>query len=40
MSTINAAYWNVRSLVENEGNVETARVRKDERAVWTEKSLC
>ena len=27
------ACWNVRSLVENEGNVETARVRKDERAV-------
>ena len=30
---MNVACWNVRSLVENEGTVETARVRKDERAV-------
>ena len=33
MSTLNVACWNVSSLVENDGAVETARARKDERAL-------
>ena len=33
LSMMNVACWNARSLIENEGTVETARVRKDERAV-------
>ena len=30
---LNIACWNVRSLVENEGSLETARVRQNERAM-------
>ena len=30
---LSIACWNVRSLVENEGSLETARVRQDERAL-------